>query len=103
MFVLMLILVASCGKKVTKEYTDMVGVWVANANNQTLTINIASSNEGKYSECSGVLNCTEYSGQAKVKNDELRIGFKKFPIETYPVLSGGIWYMKVDGNTYFKQ
>ena len=102
-FIALTILLVACGKKVTKDYTDMVGVWVANANSQTYTINIGSDNEGKYSECSGLLNCTEYAGQAKVKDNTLKFGFKKLTIDAFPVQSGGVWCMKVDGNTYFKQ
>ena len=97
------IVLAACGKKVTKDYQDMVGVWVANTSNQTLTINISSANEGTYSECTGLLNCTEFSGQAKVKDNQLKFGFKKLTIDAFPIQSGGVWFMKVDGNTYFKQ
>jgi hypothetical protein len=103
MCVAIVLLLAACGKKVTKGYEDMVGVWVANANNLTYTINIGTDNSGTYSECSGLINCTEFSGPAKVKDNTLKFGFKKLAIDAFPVLSGGIWYMKVDGNTYFKQ
>jgi hypothetical protein len=101
-FFVLIPILAACGKKVTKSYQDMVGVWSSSSNNVNYTINIGSDNSGTYSECSGLLSCTEYSGQAKVNDGYLKLGFKKFKIDTYPVQAAGHWYMKIDGITYYK-
>lgn len=101
-FLLVTVIFVSCGKKVTKSYQDMVGIWSSSTNNVNYTINIKSDNSGTYSECSGLLNCTEFSGQAKVNDGYLKLGFKKLKIDSYPSQSGGFWYMKIEGITYYK-
>jgi len=93
---------SACGKKVDKGNTDYIGFWEGTANSKNYVLNIGSDSEGRLSECEGALNCSEWEGKARVKNDQLKIGLKKLDVNQEPKLIAGDWTMTIDGVVYVK-
>jgi hypothetical protein len=92
----------SCGKKVEKGNTDYIGFWQGSDGTKTYVIDIDSNSEGRHSECEGALNCSEWEGKARLKNDQLKIGIKKLDIDQEPQETAGIWTMQIGGILYQK-
>ena len=93
---------SSCGKKVDKGNTDFIGFWEGTDGTKTYIIDIGSDSKARHSECEGILNCSEWEGKARIKNDQLKVGVKKLDIGQEPAESGTDWTMTVEGIVYTK-
>jgi hypothetical protein len=101
-FIIFMVIISACGKKVITAHPDMIGTWEGNADGKSYTLEIKPDNKSTYTISSGVLSYDEYKGVARIKNDYLNIGFKKFKVNQYPTLNGNYYIMKIDDVTLSK-
>jgi len=77
-----LILNLGCYKRVSEVDPDFIGYWRSGEK----TVSINAGRQSLYENREGVRYET-YSGWAKIKDDKLKIGFKKLSIDRFPELT----------------
>ena len=106
LFISLICLVISCGKKAVEINPDFVGTWKWVHGNELETIEIDSDSKGTYTHCfncaRNVCNCEDPgTGKARVKDGKLHIGISKWNIGEMPTKTGAYrWEMGLDGHTY---
>jgi hypothetical protein len=93
---------SSCGKKVQKVNDNFIGNWEGSDSLNTYYIEIDNVSQGSYMKCDKTLDCDANDGTARIKEGQLKIGFKKLTIQQEPELIGSAWIMVVDDITYYK-
>lgn len=82
------------------EYPDFVGTWRGTSQSTDYIIDVNLDGKGEYNKIKG--NATTFhEGRIIISPDEIKIGFKKLPINTFPASSDDmIWTMTVDNIAY---
>tara|TARA_B100000530_G_scaffold287212_1_gene202389 strand:+ start:543 stop:881 length:339 start_codon:yes stop_codon:yes gene_type:complete len=102
LFFFVFIIISGCGKAVLKVNGEYLGSWYGSDSSYSYSIVIDEENQAKYKKTGSLFSGTEYSGLCRVKEGYLKIGFKKFPIDTEPTLTAGYYVMKIDGVDYLR-
>lgn len=93
----------SCKKVVITDtaYADFIGNWTAIKGTSAFIEIEIDENYAYWIKLEGIVT-TNVEGIPKVisKRDKLKIGIKKFDIDSYPALVDGEWEMVLDGVTY---
>ncbi|MES2760654.1 MAG: hypothetical protein V4677_00540 [Bacteroidota bacterium] len=98
-----------CKKKLTDVNKDFIGLWYTHHKFTTpnssvyKAINITENSSAEYSDRSEGAN-ENVNGKARVKDNKLRIGVKKFTIDEEPVRLGNVgnfWRMKINGEAFY--
>ena len=84
LFFIVLVL-SSCGKKVTKLDSDYIGHWKDVGDVCYNTINISENNDGEYNYGGTTKECHDrLKGTSRLTNNALMIGIRKFKIRETP-------------------
>jgi hypothetical protein len=104
-----LFLISSCEKSNLNEYPDFEGTWLATENYTEYKIIVKDNGKTTYEETtyknaykSGSYTGEEFSGKLIIDGNEMKIGFKKLTIDSFPkqTLADNIWRMTLDGIEY---
>ena len=104
------IVLLGCKKKVVDVNKDFIGIWYnaakfegSGVSTGYKSIEIKDNSAGEYSDF-GEFGNTNFTGKARIKGSVLKIGVKKFKIDSEPKLIGNlgnIWTMTISGEAYY--
>ena len=106
--ILSLVVLIACEKEKIKDNQDFIGNWKAiDQSGGILTIPaelyVDSDGRAEYATVGVLGGTTVYSGRFKIKHNEyIQIGFKKLDLHSYPVDSGTVWHMNLDGMDFYR-
>lgn len=105
--VLIIIGLLGCKKKVIDVNKDFIGQWYSESKfkkeDSFKSIEIKDNSDGEYSERGGY-SSKQASGKARLKGKVLKIGVKKFNVDSEPERLGNVgnfWAMTISGTTYY--
>lgn len=106
--ILALAVLSACEKEKIKDNQEFVGEWkalVQSGGSLTIPAELYIDSDGKaeYAETGRFGGTNVYSGRFKIKHDEyLQIGFKRLELQSYPIDSGSVWHMKLEGLDFYR-
>lgn len=104
-----LIFLLGCKKKVTEVNKDFIGTWYQESKFKdahdfnTKSLQIKSNSDAEFNDRSKAIY-SNYTGKARIKNNTLHIGVKKFKIDIAPKKLGNVgdfWMMRLGGENYY--
>ncbi|MFK7756747.1 MAG: hypothetical protein AB8B53_07430 [Flavobacteriales bacterium] len=98
---LSVVFISSCRKSNLNDYPDFEGDWRGATNTSEYFITVEEDGDATYEKISSNSEIT-HNGRLIVKEDEVKIGFKRLDINQYPTLSAtsAEWFMELDGILY---
>ena len=106
--ILSLVILIACEKEKIRDNQDFIGNWKAiDQSEGVLTIPaelyIDSDGKAEYATIGKLGGTTVYTGRFKIKHNEyVQIGIKKLDLYSYPIDSGNVWHMNLDGMDFYR-